>query len=52
MKFYHASNVSVEFPDTLHSREDFDFGKEFYLTPIKDQAISNAQRFQCRMQDA
>ncbi|MDE6561083.1 MAG: DUF3990 domain-containing protein [Muribaculaceae bacterium] len=52
MKLYHSSNVSVEFPDTLHSRDDLDFGKGFYLTPIKDQAISYAQRFQRRMQDA
>lgn len=52
MKLYHSSNVSVEFPDTLHSRDDLDFGKGFYLTPIKDQAISYAQRFLRRMQDA
>ena len=52
MKLYHSSNVSVPLPDTLHSREDLDFGKGFYLTPIKEQAISYAQRFQRRMQDA
>ena len=52
MKLYHSSNVSVEFPDTQHSRDDLDFGKGFYLTPIKEQAISYAQRFQRRMQDA
>ena len=52
MKLYHSSNVSVEYPDTQHSRDDLDFGKGFYLTTIKDQAISYAQRFQRRMQDA
>ncbi len=52
MKLYHSSNVLVDLPDTAHSREDLDFGKGFYLTPIKDQAISYAQRFLRRMQDA
>lgn len=52
MILYHSSNVSVPIPDTLHSRDDLDFGKGFYLTPIKKQAISYAQRFQRRMQDA
>ncbi len=52
MKLYHSSNVSVESPDTAHSRDDLDFGKGFYLTPIQDQAISYAQRFLRRMQDA
>ena len=52
MKLYHSSNVSVEFPDTLHSRDNLDFGKGFYLTPIKAQAISYAQRFQRRLQEA
>lgn len=52
MILYHSSNVSVPIPDTLHSREDLDFGKGFYLTPIKEQAINYAQRFQRRMQDA
>ncbi len=52
MKLYHSSNISVESPDILHSRANLDFGKGFYLTPIKDQAISYAQRFLRRMQDA
>lgn len=52
MRIFHSSNVSVEFPDTLHSRDDLDFGKGFYLTPMQDQAVSYAQRFLRRMQDA
>jgi hypothetical protein len=32
--------MPVEKPDFYHSREKFDFGKGFYLTPLKDQAIS------------
>ncbi len=52
MILYHSSNVSVEVPDTQHSRDDLDFGKGFYLTTNKEQAINYALRFQRRMQDA
>lgn len=45
MILYHSSNVEVTTPDTLHSRNDIDFGRGFYLTSIKDQALSYAQRF-------
>ena len=31
MKLYHSSNVSVEIPDIVHSRDYLDFGKGFYL---------------------
>lgn len=30
MKLYHSSTVSVEQPDTKHSREYLDFGKGLY----------------------
>ena len=49
---YHSSNVSVEKPDTVHSRNGLDFGKGFYLTTFINQAISYAMRFQRRGQDA
>lgn len=52
MILYHSSNVSVEVPDTQHSRDDLDFGKGFYLTTNKEQAINYALRFQRRMQEA
>ncbi len=52
MKIYHSSNSIVELPDIIHSRDNLDFGKGFYLTPNKEQAISYAQRFQRRMQNA
>ena len=45
MKVYHTSNVIVSNPDVLHSREFLDFGKGFYVTTMKDQAIKYAQRF-------
>lgn len=49
---YHSSNVTVIKPDTLHSRNDLDFGKGFYLTTIQDKAVSYAHRFIRRRQDA
>lgn len=51
MKLYHSSNVSVKYPDILHSRDYLDFGKGFYLTSLKDQAIKYAQRFLRRQQN-
>lgn len=52
MRLYHSSNISVPSPDTKHSREALDFGKGFYLTTIYEQAVSYAQRFTRRGQDA
>lgn len=52
MKLYHSSNLKVTEPDTKHSREALDFGKGFYLTSIHKQAISYAQRFSRRQQEA
>ncbi|MDE6642473.1 MAG: DUF3990 domain-containing protein [Muribaculaceae bacterium] len=52
MKLYHSSNISVETPDTAHSRDYLDFGKGFYLTSLHAQAIKYAQRFLRRQQNA
>lgn len=52
MRLYHSSNISVENPDTVHSRDFLDFGKGFYLTSLHEQAIKYAQRFIRRQQDA
>ena len=52
MKLYHSSNVVVESPDTLHSRNYLDFGRGFYLTTIYQQAVRYAQRFKRRRQQA
>ena len=38
MILYHGSHVCVEKPDLLHSREDIDFGKGFYLTEDSNMA--------------
>jgi hypothetical protein len=42
---YHGSYAAVEKPDLKFSRLRTDFGKGFYLTPLKAQAVSWAQRF-------
>jgi hypothetical protein len=52
MKLYHSSNMIVEFPDTLHSRNYLDFGRGFYLTSLYEQAVRYAQRFKRRGQQA
>lgn len=52
MILYHSSNMSVEHPDTKHSRQYLDFGCGFYLTSFHDQAVRYAQRFKRRGQQA
>ncbi|MDR2132636.1 MAG: DUF3990 domain-containing protein [Clostridiales Family XIII bacterium] len=45
MMLYHGSYTVVEKPDLSYSRRRTDFGKGFYLTPLKAQAESWAGRF-------
>ena len=45
MILYHGSFIVIKKPDLSYSREKTDFGKGFYLTPIKSQAESWAKRF-------
>ena len=45
MKLYHSSTIKVEDPDLDHSRDYLDFGKGFYLTSLKEQAVLYAERF-------
>lgn len=45
MILYHSSPFIVSSPDILHSRDNLDFGKGFYLTLIDRQALNYAQRF-------
>lgn len=52
MKLYHSSNVIVELPDTKHSRLYLDFGRGFYLTSLRDQAVRYGLRFKRRGQQA
>ena len=45
MILYHGSYTEIKKPDLKFSRERTDFGKGFYLTPLKAQAVSWAERF-------
>ena len=39
MILYHTSTQTIETPDTLHSREHLDFGKDFAGIITRDQAL-------------
>ncbi|AUI66323.1 MULTISPECIES: DUF3990 domain-containing protein [Glaesserella] len=45
MILYHGSTLEILHPDITFSREKLDFGRGFYTTPIKQQAINWAMRF-------
>ena len=44
MIVYHGSSQIVEHPDVLHSYRALDFGKGFYVTSIREQAVHWAKR--------
>lgn len=46
MILYHGSYLAIENPDLLHSRPNLDFGKGFYLTSIREQAVKWCERFE------
>ena len=45
MILYHGSYIAIEKPDLSFSRFRTDFGRGFYLTPLKEQAMSWSRRF-------
>ena len=45
MIVYHGSYCRVERPELTFSREKLDFGKGFYITPIREQAERWSKRF-------
>ena len=45
MVLYHGSYIEIEQPDISFSRDNVDFGKGFYTTPIYEQAVSWSKRF-------
>ena len=51
MILYHGSYLAIEVPDIIHSRNNVDFGKGFYTTPIYDQAKSWCGKFLRRNRD-
>ena len=48
MILYHGSSKVIEKPDLTFSRKNTDFGKGFYTTTIKSQAIKWTNRFKNR----
>ena len=50
MILYHTSYMVVEQPDLEHSRDYLDFGKGFYLTSLRHQAVLYSERFFLRGQ--
>ncbi len=45
MILYHGSYMEIKKPDITFSRDNVDFGKGFYVTPIYEQAKKWAARF-------
>lgn len=45
MTLYHGSHLEVSKPDLLHSRNNVDFGKGFYVTSIYEQAVKWCEKF-------
>ena len=48
MKVYHGSWMEIAEPDLKHSRTDVDFGKGFYTTPLREQAVKWCGKFKRR----
>jgi predicted RNA-binding protein YlxR (DUF448 family) len=42
IKLYHGSNQKIEVPDLVHSKPFKDFGRGFYLSADKQQALDLA----------
>ena len=51
MILYHGSSLDIPYPDLLHSRANVDFGKGFYTTPLREQAIKWCGKFKRRGKD-
>ena len=48
MILYHGSYMKIEQPDLKHSRDNVDFGRGFYVTPIYEQAVKWCGKFKRR----
>lgn len=48
IKVYHGSYAEVKNPDLSFSRKNVDFGIGFYVTPIREQAVRWALRWERR----
>ena len=45
MIVYHGSDVIVKYPDISHSYRPLDFGKGFYVTQLREQAVRYGEKF-------
>jgi hypothetical protein len=52
MIVYHGSDIEIRKPDIFHSRNNVDFGKGFYTTPILEQAQKWCKKFRNHSRDA
>lgn len=52
MILYHTSQLEIKKPDITYSRSNLDFGRGFYLTSLKEQAVLYGQRFIKRGENA
>ena len=43
MILYHGSYLEIQTPDLVHSRDNVDFGRGFYTTPIYEQAVKKCR---------
>ena len=48
MILYHGSYLEIEKPDLAHSRDNVDFGRGFYTTPLYEQAVKWCGKFKRR----
>lgn len=51
MILYHGSYIEIQKPELRFSRDNVDFGKGFYTTPIHEQAIKWCDKFKRRNKD-
>lgn len=48
MTLYHGSYIEIPIPDLAHSRPNVDFGRGFYVTPLRGQAEKWCGKFKRR----
>ncbi len=48
IEVFHGSFTKIDRPDLSFSRKTLDFGAGFYVTPVREQAVSWAKRWRLR----
>lgn len=51
MILYHGSFLEIAKPDLVYSRSNVDFGRGFYVTPLREQAVKWCGKFKRRGKD-